>query len=106
MTESIEDELVCGLSDYKALFVPWADGAKSLVTLTLHAHSERCWPLSGARHADLQELLIIIIMYIYHALINALTTHMIHVNLNTMFYTYVEQSPTNAMYIKYYMKKK
>ena len=28
-------------------------------------------------------------MYIYHALINALRTHMIHINLNMMFYTHV-----------------
>ena len=34
-----------------------------------------------------------IIMYIYRALINALSTHMIHVNLKMMFYTHVEQSP-------------
>ena len=29
----------------------------------------------------------IIIMYIYHALINALSAHMIHINLNMIFYT-------------------
>ena len=29
---------------------------------------------------------IIIIMYIYHALINALSAHMIHINLNMIFY--------------------
>ena len=46
----------------------------------------------------------IIIMYIYHALINALSTHMIHVNLNMIFYTHVEHSPTNFFYIKYYKK--
>ena len=34
--------------------------------------------------------LIIIIMYIYHALINALSVHMIHINLNMIFYTHVE----------------
>ena len=93
--ESIEDELVCGLSDYKALFVPWTDGAKSLVTLH-HTHSERRWPLSGASHADLQGLLLLLLLllllYIYCALINALTAHTIRVNLNTTFYTYVEQS--------------
>ena len=37
--------------------------------------------------------LIIIIMYIYHALINALSTHMTRINLNTIFYTHVEQLP-------------
>ena len=26
-------------------------------------------------------------MYIYHALINALSAHMIHINLNVIFYT-------------------
>ena len=33
-------------------------------------------------------------MYIYHALINALNAHMIHINLNMIFYTHVEHSPT------------
>ena len=32
-------------------------------------------------------------MYIYRALINALSAHMIHNNLNMMFCTHVEQSP-------------
>ena len=36
----------------------------------------------------------IIVMYIYHALINALSAHMMHVNLNMMFCTHVEHSPT------------
>ena len=30
-------------------------------------------------------LIIIIIMYIYHALIDALSAHMIHINLNMIF---------------------
>ena len=34
--------------------------------------------------------LIILIMYIYHALINALSAQMIHINLNMIFYTHVE----------------
>ena len=41
---------------------------------------------------------IIIIMYIYHALINALSTHMININLNTIFYTHVEQSYQNNLH--------
>ena len=40
---------------------------------------------------------IIIIMYIYHMLINALSTHMIHINLNMIFYTHVEHSPTKTI---------
>ena len=39
-------------------------------------------------------------MYIYHALINALSAHMIHINLNMIFYTHVEHSPTKTIYIK------
>ena len=45
-------------------------------------------------------------MYIYPALINALSAHMIHINLNMIFYTHVEHSPTKTIYIKYYTKTK
>ena len=48
---------------------------------------------------------IILIMYIYYALINALSAHMIHINLNMIFYTHVEHSPTKTIYIKYYTTK-
>ena len=44
-------------------------------------------------------------MYIYHALISALSAHMIHINLNMIFCTHVEHSPTKTVYIKYYMEK-
>ena len=47
---------------------------------------------------------LIIIMYIYHALVNALSAHMIHIKRNTMFYTHVEHSPTKTVYIRYYME--
>ena len=43
-------------------------------------------------------------MDFYHALINALGAHMIHINLNMIFYTHVEHSPTKTIYIKYYTK--
>ena len=60
--------------------------------------------MAYARHliADI----IIIIMYIYHALINALSAHMIHINLNMIFYTHVEHSPTKTIYIKSKTKHK
>ena len=45
--------------------------------------------------------LIITIMYLYHALVKAMSIHMIHINLNTIFYIHVEQSATNAIYLKY-----
>ena len=37
-------------------------------------------------------------MYIYHELINALSAHIIHINLNTIFSKYVEDSPTKTIY--------
>ena len=49
-------------------------------------------------------IIITIVMYIYHALINALSALMIHINLNMIFYTHVEHSPTKTIYIKYYKK--
>ena len=47
---------------------------------------------------------VIIIMHIYHALTNTLSAHMIHINLNMIFCTHVEHSPTKTIYIKYYKK--
>ena len=47
--------------------------------------------------------LLIIIMYIYHALINALSVHMIHINLSMIFYTHVEDSPTKTIHTRHYM---
>ena len=44
-------------------------------------------------------------MYIYHALINALSAHMTHSNLNMIFYTHAEHGPTKTIYGKYYMAK-
>ena len=39
------------------------------------------------RNSSHLEHVLVIIMYIYHALINALCTHMIHINLNAIFCT-------------------
>ena len=49
------------------------------------------------------ELIIIMMMYIYHALIGALSAHRIHFNLNTIFYSHVEDSATKTIDVKYYM---
>ena len=43
-------------------------------------------------------------MYIYHVFINVLSANMIHINLNTIFYTHVQHSPTKTIYIKHYME--
>ena len=52
----------------------------------IHSHSKPCF-------------MIIIIMDIYHALINALGAHIIYINLNTIFCTYVEgQSYQNNLH--------
>ena len=47
----------------------------------------------------------LITTYIYRALINALSAHMIHINLNMIFYTHVEHRPTKTIYIKYLKNK-
>ena len=41
-------------------------------------------------------------MSIYHALINALSAHIIHINLNTIFYTPTEDGPTKTIYVRHY----
>ena len=48
---------------------------------------------------------IIIIMYIYHALINTLSAHSIHINLNMIFYTHVQHSPTKTTHTKHNMER-
>ena len=53
-------------------------------------------------HQPCNNQIIIIVMYIYHALINALSAHMTHISLNVIFYTHVEHSPTKTVYIKHY----
>ena len=42
-------------------------------------------------------LLLLLLMYIYHALINALSAHVIHIKLNTIFYIRVEDSPSETI---------
>ena len=50
------------------------------------------------------DIIIIIIMYIYHALINTLSAHMVPVNLYTIFCTHIEHNPTKTIYMRYYME--
>ena len=50
------------------------------------------------------QVLTIIIMYIYHALINTLSAHMMHINLNMIFYTHIEHSPTKTTHTKHIWK--
>ena len=40
-----------------------------------------------------------VIMYIYHVLINVLSTNMLHINLSTIFCMHVEHSSTETIYI-------
>ena len=74
------------------------DSAETNYMIIHYSHSET-W-LGAHRTA----CIIIIIMYIYHALINALSAHANHINLNTIFYTHVEHSPTKTIYIRYCME--
>ena len=44
-------------------------------------------------------------MYIYHALMNTLSAHMIHINLNMIFYTHVEHSSTQTTHTKHHTER-
>ena len=48
---------------------------------------------------------IIEMMYIYHALINALSTQMVHINLNMILCTRVEHSPTETTHTKHHTER-
>ena len=47
---------------------------------------------------------LIIITYIYHVLSNALHAHIMHIKLNTIFCTHIEDSPTKTVYIRHDME--
>ena len=47
----------------------------------------------------------IIIMYIYHALINTLSAHMIHINLNIIFCTHEDHSPTRTTHTQHHAER-
>ena len=47
-------------------------------------------------------MIIIIIMYTYHALVNSLNAHMIHINLQMIFCAHVEHSPTKTPHTKHH----
>ena len=53
----------------------------------------------------LEVCVMIIIMYIYHALINALSAHMMLINLNMIFHTHAEQSPNKTTHTKHHTKR-
>ena len=71
----------------------------SSVLTTLREDLPRIWKYYSLLHLKNKQkkntiiIIIIIIMYIYHAFINALSAHMIHIKLNTIFYTHVEHLP-------------
>ena len=44
-------------------------------------------------------------MYIYHALIDALSDYMIRINLNVLFCTHVEHSPTKTTHTKHHTER-
>ena len=49
---------------------------------------KRCTTTKMPAQCNRTEILLLIIMYIYHVLINAQSAHMIHINLNIIFYTH------------------
>ena len=70
----------------------------------MHSEEERSAPREATNNPRTL-IILIIIMCIYHALINALSAHIIHINLNMILYTHAEHSPTKTIYIKYHTKR-
>ena len=64
--------------------------------LRLSPNREIIVMLRPSLHREIAAILLII-MYIYHALIHALSAHMIHINLNMIFYTHGKQSYRNSL---------
>ena len=62
---------------------------------------EHIWTSRVPRYHLELNISIIMLLYLYHTLINALSAHIIHNNLNTIFYTDVEDSPTKTIYIRH-----
>ena len=68
--------------------------------------SESLWPsLARTHHLGSSfipsAVYVIIIVYISHALVNALSAHMIHINLNTILCTQAEHSPAKTIYVRF-----
>ena len=66
------------------LLLQFASGSPqchSLIVYTHHSHGT----VEATNRSPLIIIIIIIIMYIYYALINALSAHIIHIKLNTIF---------------------
>ena len=61
--------------------------------------------ISGRRIFLFFLMITTIIMHIYHALIDAISAQIHIINLNTVFLTHVEQSPTNAICTQCYLKQ-
>ena len=95
---SVEGSLGMSLDEHWLRFQRTCSSVNQTCLMT----TQTSWATLTAGVFDDQTDMIIIIMYIYHALINALNAHMIHINLNMIFYTHVEHSPTKTIYIKYY----
>ena len=66
-----------------------------------HAHAEQITRTRTSTPCQDSSRNIIIIMYAYYALINALNTHVTHMTLNAIFYTHIEHSPIKICEILY-----
>ena len=87
------------LKKHHHLPLPPVIRAQSVDDLTQHVATVQVYPIKS------ETQLIIIIMYIYHALINAMRAHIIHIHPKQDIYTHTVHSPTKTIYIKYYTKK-
>ena len=87
----------------------------SLESVMLEVSQQRCTntntmlvlfsQITSLESVMLEVCVMIIIMYIYHVLINALSTHMMLINLNMIFHTRAEQSPTKTTHTKHHTER-
>ena len=77
----------------KPVGIAEARSRRDCLAMLLYSRYQLCNSSSVCRicgsgyYSRITDLVIIIIMYVYHALINTLSTHMIHINLNKIFYS-------------------
>ena len=77
--------------------IPVANTDEGLQSIILVKKINYPPPPKKQQHTNHTNKIIILI-----ALINALSTHMIHINLDMIFCTHVEHSPTKTIYTNYY----
>ena len=100
-TSNLDDNMICRVL-HRIVFTkvwptPSTVRSKPKVSYYVSYKKEETYFIHFSVSVPVLHRITIIIMYIYYALINALSAHMIHINLNMIFCTQVEHSPTKTI---------